>query len=823
MKKIFFLFFIFISVCSFGQKSIITVPDATTAFGVNVSEGTKVYDADANLYYYCITGTHEDSTLTISWDNFIRQANFTDIDSSLFALNTTKAYLKPGLTAVGIGTSDPAEKLEVSGNIRIASTYSLLYPDTSLARQIKGNFFFGAQNTSLTSGTGNTTMGYLAGTSLTSAVNNTFIGQEAGEATQTGGANTFIGRQAGHENTGSLNTFVGALSGWKNTTGANNSFFGEGSGEFNTTGSNNTYIGLEAGLSATTGDYNTFLGPSAGFSANTDSSVYIGYAAGGNNDGEGTVAIGAWAGYAASSDKCVYIGFDAGKNNTTSNTLFIDNTNTANPLIYGNFSSDSLAVNGKLKATTFQMTTGANNGYVLTSDASGNGTWQSIAGGGYFADGGEAGGADRTLGNTDNYALAILTNNTQRISIEAAGDVGIGTANPTSKLDVNGTATMTGFKLTTSPSNGYILTSDANGTGTWQQIAADSSYFNLSGTEITTKTGLTAIGVAIADPDEALHVGGALKFYGDATPDADEKTGYLEYEKGSPGGLRLTSSGTETLRGNIYLTQRESDAGNEITSFAIDTDGDVRMVESTGSTGSRVTIGTGTNRGKLHVNTQATWTTEPAMVIDNQDISAGEGAGLLIVAGGNSDDEEILALQSVAGDTVFKVSGTGNTTINANLTSDTIFAKHDYDDLYNVPNSLSLSKSIDDHAVSGLTITMTAAVNMAIGDACYIKSDGKMALADADAIATASAIFIVADATIAADATGNFLFQGVIRDDTWNWTVGGLIYLSVTGTTGNTLSQTAPTGTDDVVQILGVALSADMILFTPNLMQIELN
>ncbi len=35
-----------------------------------------------------------------------------------------------------------------------------------------------------------------------------------------------------------------------------------------------------------------------------------------------------------------------------------------------------LDVNGKLKTSTFQMTTGATNGYILTSDASGNATWQ---------------------------------------------------------------------------------------------------------------------------------------------------------------------------------------------------------------------------------------------------------------------------------------------------------------------------------------------------------------------------------------------------------------------------------------------------------------
>ena len=51
--------------------------------------------------------------------------------------------------------------------------------------------------------------------------------------------------------------------------------------------------------------------------------------------------------------------------------------------------------------------------------------------------------------------------------IVLAEKVGIGTTDPVSELEVNGTATMTGFKLTTAPSNGYVLTSDASGNGSW--------------------------------------------------------------------------------------------------------------------------------------------------------------------------------------------------------------------------------------------------------------------------------------------------------------------------------------------------------------------
>ena len=43
-----------------------------------------------------------------------------------------------------------------------------------------------------------------------------------------------------------------------------------------------------------------------------------------------------------------------------------------------------------------------------------------IAGGGDFSDGGDAGGAARTLGNTDAYDFALLTNNVEQLQIEGS-------------------------------------------------------------------------------------------------------------------------------------------------------------------------------------------------------------------------------------------------------------------------------------------------------------------------------------------------------------------------------------------------------------------
>jgi hypothetical protein len=48
------------------------------------------------------------------------------------------------------------------------------------------------------------------------------------------------------------------------------------------------------------------------------------------------------------------------------------------------------------------------------------------------------------------------------------GNVGIGLTDPAAKLDVEGTARVTGFQLTTAPTAGHVMTSDETGIGSWQ-------------------------------------------------------------------------------------------------------------------------------------------------------------------------------------------------------------------------------------------------------------------------------------------------------------------------------------------------------------------
>jgi|GEM_PF-660548 len=75
--------------------------------------------------------------------------------------------------------------------------------------------------------------------------------------------------------------------------------------------------------------------------------------------------------------------------------------------------------------------------------------------------------------------------------IRASGGVGIGKTNPQTALDVNGTVAMTGFKMTLSPTPGYVLTSDAAGAATWQPPGEFTLPFEGSGNSGSSLLSLT--------------------------------------------------------------------------------------------------------------------------------------------------------------------------------------------------------------------------------------------------------------------------------------------------------------------------------------------
>ena len=196
---------------------------------------------------------------------------------------------------------------------------------------------------------------------------NTFIGHHAGNQNKDGDYNTFIGYQAGYSNTGILsysnagddNAFVGYQAGYTNTLGFANTFVGCKAGHANNYGSGNTFIGYHAGISTANdginsfdGVSNTFVGAQAGIENVTGSfNVFLGIDAGRDNtSGDDNTYLGISAGgQNESGSKNVFIGHLAGYSEQGSNKLYIANSSTTSPLIYGEFDNNLVKIHGELQ------------------------------------------------------------------------------------------------------------------------------------------------------------------------------------------------------------------------------------------------------------------------------------------------------------------------------------------------------------------------------------------------------------------------------------------------------------------------------------------
>ncbi len=353
---------------------------------------------------------------------------------------------------VGIGTASPSQTLDVVGTTK-TTNFQMTNGATNgyvLQSDASGNGTW-VNSTTLSNGNWTTsgTNQYNAlsgniGIGTSSPINKLHIvGNEtidAGRLTFTNtGESVFIGTDAGANDdlSSNQNVYVGDGAGSQNVTGTLNTFVGSNAG-LSTTSSNNVAVGQAALEANTTGSHNTALGRFAlGQNTIGGSNVAVGESAGENATGSSNTFIGQASGQNATGNNSVFIGANAGANETQSNKLYIANSNTGTPLIYGDFDDNKVIINDNLETKTLKITTGATNGYVLKSDASGNGTWVNAT----------------TLAN-DNWTTSG-TNQYNALS----GNVGIGTSSPSYKLDIQGSGSNIISNLQSSTNAAYFSTS----------------------------------------------------------------------------------------------------------------------------------------------------------------------------------------------------------------------------------------------------------------------------------------------------------------------------------------------------------------------------
>ena len=370
--------------------------------------------------------------------------------------------------SVGIGTSLPQGALEVIGNVRISGILTATIPNLIVSDDDR-NTFIGED----TGGTYDASTG--------TACYNVAIGYNAAECLTEGQNNVFLGRYAGH----------------KNSCGTDNIFMGCGAGYENTCGNYNFFGGYQAGRNAPRAHCSVHIGYFAGNKSCGDSNIFIGSFSGqcttgnGSSCGNGNIFLGKNSGCAnVTGSHNIILGEEAGRCNVDNHNIILGhlagccNTGGDNIII------GCQAARGKI---------GGNGNIFL-----GPGAGKDVSGG----------ATNVVIGKDVNPA--VLSGSTQLaigaptgtwINGDSSFNVGIGTDDSSSKLQVHGTLgiSASGEQESVFPGGRTKLTSSGSGFIINHNDSSDTIFQNQGGERVRIDSSGN-VGIKETNPQTKLHI-----------------------------------------------------------------------------------------------------------------------------------------------------------------------------------------------------------------------------------------------------------------------------------------------------------------------------
>ncbi|WP_179319175.1 hypothetical protein [Winogradskyella helgolandensis] len=340
---------------AFGFKALTT----NSAGRRNSAFGRGALEGNTTAFFNTAMGTQALTTNTTGASNVaVGESSLfsNDSGSNNTAVGTKALYTNTGNDNVAIGNLALYDNVSGDGNTAVG-TEALTKATVDSLTAVGYHALF--KNVT---GTSNTAVGYEALNENVSGSSNSAFGHGALRS-NTSDSLTAVGYHALHTNTsGAQNTAVGYKTLNNVVTSNNSSAFGHAALSANTSG-NNSAFGSFAG-DESSGNSNVLFGNRAGSNLAGDSNVLVGQHSGRELEGDSNVFIGKSTGRRTTGNNNVFIGHNAGFTGTQTavdNTLLIENSSSATPLIYGEFDNDILRVNGELQVAE----PGVTNGYAF--------------------------------------------------------------------------------------------------------------------------------------------------------------------------------------------------------------------------------------------------------------------------------------------------------------------------------------------------------------------------------------------------------------------------------------------------------------------------